>query len=90
VKSLVGDTLALIVQNISTITAGLVISFTANWILALIIVAVSPLIFIQGVLQMKFLKGFSGDAKVSLTCNFVNSINEIMHYGHHENILSAV
>ncbi|XP_028202102.1 ABC transporter B family member 9-like isoform X1 [Glycine soja] len=63
VKSLVGDTLALIVQNISTITAGLVISFTANWILALIIVAVSPLIFIQGVLQMKFLKGFSGDAK---------------------------
>ena len=89
-KSLVGDTLALIVQNISTITAGLVISFTANWILALIIVAMSPLIFIQRFLQMKFLKGFNGDAKVSLTCNFVNSINEIMHYGHHENILSAV
>ena len=65
-------------------------TFTANWILALIIVAMSPLIFIQRFLQMKFLKGFNGDAKVSLTCNFVNSINEIMHYGHHENILSAV
>ncbi|RZB42213.1 ABC transporter B family member 9 [Glycine soja] len=38
-------------------------AFTANWILALIIVAVSPLIFIQRFLQMKFLKGFSGDAK---------------------------
>ncbi|XP_061370011.1 ABC transporter B family member 9-like [Gastrolobium bilobum] len=64
VKSLVGDTLALIVQNISTITAGLVISFTANWILAFIILAVSPLVLIQGFVQMKFLKGFSADAKV--------------------------
>ncbi|KAK7412536.1 hypothetical protein VNO78_04000 [Psophocarpus tetragonolobus] len=64
VKSLVGDTLALIVQNLSTIIAGLVISFTANWILAFIILAVSPLVLLQGVLQMKFLKGFSADAKV--------------------------
>ncbi|KAL2341081.1 hypothetical protein Fmac_009021 [Flemingia macrophylla] len=64
VKSLVGDTLALIVQNMSTITAGLVISFTANWILAFIILAVSPLVLMQGVIQMKFLKGFSADAKV--------------------------
>ncbi|KAK7331427.1 hypothetical protein VNO77_25652 [Canavalia gladiata] len=64
VKSLVGDTLALIVQNISTVTAGLIISFTANWILAFIILAVSPLVLMQGVLQMKFMKGFSADAKV--------------------------
>ncbi|KAK8468966.1 hypothetical protein PHAVU_006G168172 [Phaseolus vulgaris] len=64
VKSLVGDTLALIVQNLSTIISGLVISFTANWILAFIILAVSPLVLIQGFLQMKFLKGFSADAKV--------------------------
>ncbi|XP_073224373.1 ABC transporter B family member 9-like [Cicer arietinum] len=64
VKSLVGDTLALIVQNISTITAGLVLAFTANWILAFIVLAVSPVVLIQGILQMKFLEGFSGDAKV--------------------------
>jgi len=67
VKSLVGDTMALIVQNISTVIAGLVIAFTANWILAFIVLAVSPLILMQGMVQMKFLKGFSGDAKVSLT-----------------------
>ncbi|KAL5070362.1 hypothetical protein RYX36_021249 [Vicia faba] len=64
VKSLVGDTLALIVQNISTITAGLVVAFTANWILAFIVLAVSPVVLVQGIIQMKFLKGFSGDAKV--------------------------
>ncbi|KAL1288929.1 hypothetical protein HN51_057383 [Arachis hypogaea] len=64
VRSLVGDTLALIVQNISTIIAGLVIAFTANWILAFVVLAVSPCVLIQGFLQMKFLRGFSADAKL--------------------------
>jgi len=66
VRSLVGDTLALIVQNIATVSAGLVIAFTANWILAFVILAVSPLLLIQGYLQTKFVKGFSADAKVGL------------------------
>ncbi|WJX22540.1 ATP-binding cassette sub- B member 9 [Trifolium repens] len=64
VKSLVGDTLALIVQNISTITAGLILAFTSNWILAFIVLAVLPVVLIQGIIQMKFLQGFSADAKV--------------------------
>lgn len=79
-KSLVGDTLALIVQNISTITAGLVIAFTANWILAFIILAVSPLILMQGIIQMKFLKGFSADAKVSCDFGFVHYTKGIIIY----------
>ncbi|XP_047307497.1 ABC transporter B family member 9-like [Impatiens glandulifera] len=64
VKSLVGDALALIVQNIATVMAGIIIAFTANWILALIILAVLPLMGVQGYVQMKSLKGFSKDAKV--------------------------
>ncbi|ERN06461.1 hypothetical protein AMTRI_Chr06g169060 [Amborella trichopoda] len=36
VRSLVGDTLALIVQNSTTKVAGIVIAFVANWQLALI------------------------------------------------------
>lgn len=63
VRSLVGDALALIVQNIATIIAGLLIAFIANWMLALIVLAVSPLILAQGFIQAKFLKGFSADAK---------------------------
>lgn len=65
VRSLVGDALALLVQNIATVTAGLVIAFVANWKLAFIILAVSPLQLIQGTMQTKFMKGFSADAKVS-------------------------
>lgn len=64
VKSLVGDALALVMQNIATIIAALVIAFTANWILAFVVLAVSPLMLMQGYLQAKFLKGFSADAKV--------------------------
>ncbi|XP_010559276.1 PREDICTED: ABC transporter B family member 9 [Tarenaya hassleriana] len=64
VRSLVGDTLALIVQNVATIIAGLFIAFTANWILAFTVLAVSPLMILQGYFQMKFLTGFSADAKV--------------------------
>lgn len=64
VRSLVGDALALIVQNIATVTAGLIIAFTANWMLALVILAVSPFMVMQGYVQTKFLTGFSADAKV--------------------------
>ncbi|RXH99026.1 hypothetical protein DVH24_011351 [Malus domestica] len=64
IKSLVGDALALIVQNIATIMAGFIIGFTANWKLALIVLAISPVMILQGTLQAKFLKGFSADAKV--------------------------
>ncbi|OVA18948.1 ABC transporter [Macleaya cordata] len=64
VRSLVGDTLALIAQNIATITAGLLIAFIANWRLAFIVLALLPLVGLQGYAQTKFLKGFSADAKV--------------------------
>lgn len=69
VRSLVGDTLSIAVQNLSTVLAGLVISFTANWMLSFIILCVLPLVFLQGYFQMKFLSGFSADAKVG----YINS-----------------
>ncbi|RVW47429.1 ABC transporter B family member 9 [Vitis vinifera] len=64
VRGLVGDALALLVQNLTTIIVGLIISFTANWILALIILGVMPLLGFEGFVQGKFLKGFSAEAKV--------------------------
>ncbi|KAK0606665.1 hypothetical protein LWI29_002414 [Acer saccharum] len=63
VRSIVGDALGLLVQNISTVIAGLVIAFEANWQLALIVFALLPLIGVNGYVYMKFLKGFSADAK---------------------------
>ncbi|KAG8653337.1 hypothetical protein MANES_05G009400v8 [Manihot esculenta] len=64
VRALVGDALAQLVQNIATAVAGLVIAFTASWQLAFIILALIPLIGVNGYVQVKFMQGFSADAKM--------------------------
>ncbi|XP_059629375.1 ABC transporter B family member 11-like isoform X3 [Cornus florida] len=64
VRALVGDALAQVVQNAASAAAGLAIAFVASWQLALIILALLPLIGVSGYVQVKFLKGFSADAKM--------------------------
>ncbi|XP_044969027.1 ABC transporter B family member 4-like [Hordeum vulgare subsp. vulgare] len=64
VRRLVGDNLSLMVQIISTLVTGAVIALIADWKLALIIICVSPLTGIQGYANVKFLNGFSQDAKI--------------------------
>ncbi|XP_073054911.1 ABC transporter B family member 11-like isoform X2 [Primulina eburnea] len=65
VRSLVGDSLGLLVQNIATAAVGLIISFTASWQLSLIVLFLLPLIGLNGYFHMKFIAGFSADAKKS-------------------------
>ncbi|KAI3805867.1 hypothetical protein L1987_21754 [Smallanthus sonchifolius] len=64
VRGLVGDALAQIVQDLSSAITGLVIAFTACWQLALIILALIPLMSANGYVQIQFMKGFSADAKL--------------------------
>ncbi|CAA6668878.1 unnamed protein product [Spirodela intermedia] len=54
VRSLVGDALALVVQNLATLLAGLIIAFVANWQLSLIILALLPLIGLNGWILILF------------------------------------
>nr|XP_043636161.1 ABC transporter B family member 11-like [Erigeron canadensis] len=63
VRSLVGDSLSLLVQSTATALAGLIIAFLGNWQLAFIVLAMLPLIGLHGYLQVKFVNGFSGDTK---------------------------
>ncbi|XP_060175041.1 ABC transporter B family member 11-like [Lycium barbarum] len=63
VRALVGDALAQMVQDSATAIVGLVIAFEASWQLALIILAMIPLIGVNGYIQIKFMTGFSADAK---------------------------
>ena len=64
IRGLVGDALAQMVQNLSSILAGLIIAFLACWQLAFVVLAMLPLIALNGFLYMKFMQGFSADAKV--------------------------
>ncbi|KAJ4982356.1 hypothetical protein NE237_033193 [Protea cynaroides] len=64
VRGLVGDTLAIIVQNLASLMAASGIAFSANWLLATIILILFPVLGLQGYAQTKVLQGFSGDVKV--------------------------
>ncbi|CAN6359291.1 unnamed protein product [Urochloa humidicola] len=63
IRRLVGDSLALMVRSTVTVLAGFIIAMVANWRLALVATVVLPLGGLQGFLQIKFLEGFSADAK---------------------------
>lgn len=64
VRALVGDALAQLVQDLASAVVGLVIAFVASWELALVVLAMVPLIALNGYVQLKFMMGFSSDAKV--------------------------
>ncbi|KAI7750743.1 hypothetical protein M8C21_013045, partial [Ambrosia artemisiifolia] len=64
VRGLVGDALAQIVQDSASVATGLVIAFAACWQLALIVLAMIPLMSANAYVQMQAMKGFSSDAKV--------------------------
>ncbi len=76
VRAMVGDNLALVVQNLSTIVCGLSIAFSANWELSLLILAMVPLLGMQGFMQVKFSKGFSNDAKVPTSSSSSSSFSK--------------
>ncbi|XP_004234243.1 ABC transporter B family member 9 [Solanum lycopersicum] len=65
IRNLAGDALATIVQNISTVATGMVIALIANWILALIMLAILPLLVLQGIIQIKLLQESNAEAKVA-------------------------
>ncbi|XP_073138937.1 ABC transporter B family member 11-like [Henckelia pumila] len=94
VRSLVGDSLGLLVQNIATAVAGLIISFTASWQLSLIVLFMLPLIGLHWYLQIKFISGFSADAKklyeeaTQVAGDAVGNIRIVASYSAEEKVLA--
>ncbi|XP_059629378.1 ABC transporter B family member 11-like isoform X2 [Cornus florida] len=64
VRALVGDALAQVVQNASSVAVALAIVFEASWQLAFIMLCLLPLIGVNAYAQVKFMNGFSADAKM--------------------------
>lgn len=64
-QSLLSDGLALLVQNMSTVVAGLFIAFMANWMLALILVTLLSMVAVQSFFETKLLNRFAIDAEVN-------------------------
>ncbi|KAL5537680.1 hypothetical protein UlMin_045273 [Ulmus minor] len=93
VRALVGDALAQMVQNIAAAVAGLLIAFLASWQLAFIVLVLLPLIGVNGYIQIKFLKGFSADAKMmyeeasQVANDAVGSIRTVASFGAEEKVM---
>ncbi|KAJ8755644.1 hypothetical protein K2173_022239 [Erythroxylum novogranatense] len=64
VRCLVGDNLAQMVQITSSVIAALVVAFTANWTLSFIVLALLPLIGINGYIQVKSIKKLGAHGKL--------------------------
>ncbi|XP_064953100.1 ABC transporter B family member 11-like isoform X2 [Musa acuminata AAA Group] len=95
VRKLVGDSLSLVVQNIATCIAGLVIALLANWKLGLIVLVLLPLLSLQEYAQIKFLRGFSEDAKKmyeeasQVASDAVASIRTVASFCGEQNVMDA-
>ncbi|CAN1292876.1 ABC transporter B family member 11 [Linum perenne] len=93
VRNIVGDALAQMVQNVATVVAALVIAFTASWQLALIMLALIPLIGMNKLIQVRFMKGFSADAKGSyeeasqIASNALGSIRTVASFCGEEKVM---
>ncbi|KAJ4785049.1 ABC transporter B family member 1 [Rhynchospora pubera] len=61
VRSAIGDRISVIVQNSALMLVACTAGFILQWRLALVLIAVFPLVVGATVLQKMFMKGFSGD-----------------------------
>ncbi|CAD6245579.1 unnamed protein product [Miscanthus lutarioriparius] len=65
VRSAIGDRISVIVQNSALMLVAYTAGFVLQWRLALVLLAVFPLVVGATVLQKMFMKGFSGDLEAA-------------------------
>ncbi|OVA06958.1 ABC transporter [Macleaya cordata] len=65
VRSAIGDRISVIMQNSALMLVACTAGFVLQWRLALLLVAVFPVVVAATVLQKMFMKGFSGDLEAA-------------------------
>lgn len=74
VNTMTTTTISILIQNVSTLIAGIVIAFVHEWRTALVALGLLPLMVIAGLIQMSFNTGFSDKTDAS----YKDSSNLIM------------
>ncbi|KAF6140722.1 hypothetical protein GIB67_035149, partial [Kingdonia uniflora] len=94
IGGLVGDALSLLVTNLATALAGLVIAFTASWQLSLIILVLLPFFGFEGYFKVKSMVGAGAIAKLmyqeasQIATDAVGNIRTIASFGAEEKVMS--
>ncbi|KAJ0027161.1 hypothetical protein Pint_35702 [Pistacia integerrima] len=65
VRSAIGDRISVIVQNTALMLVACTAGFVLQWRLALVLIAVFPVVVAATVLQKMFMQGFSGDLEAA-------------------------
>ena len=66
-----GESFNIVVQQISTLTLGIIIAFISCWQIALVVLVCVPLLGIGAAMQMKLMTGFAADgARYGLVAAF--------------------
>ncbi|KAE9465471.1 hypothetical protein C3L33_02625, partial [Rhododendron williamsianum] len=65
VRSAIGDRISVIMQNSALMVVACTVGFALQWRLALVLLAVFPLVVAATVLQKMFMQGFSGDLEAA-------------------------
>ncbi|KAA8518717.1 hypothetical protein F0562_016509 [Nyssa sinensis] len=65
VRSAIGDRISVIMQNSALMLVACTVGFVLQWRLALVLIAVFPVVVAATVLQKMFMKGFSGDLEAA-------------------------
>ncbi|XP_060201474.1 ABC transporter B family member 1 [Lycium barbarum] len=65
VRSAIGDRISVIMQNSALMVVACTAGFVLQWRLALVLIAVFPVVVAATVLQKMFMKGFSGDLEAA-------------------------
>lgn len=85
IKATTGERLVLGAQNIAALAAGCAIAFSASWQIALLVLAIFPLIAAVGMVQMKLLSGMTSTQQNAEAGNIVleatTSVRTIYAYG---------
>uniref|UniRef100_A0ACD5VIJ8 Uncharacterized protein n=1 Tax=Avena sativa TaxID=4498 RepID=A0ACD5VIJ8_AVESA len=94
IRGLVGDNLAILVQCTVTLVAGFAIAFASDWKLTLSIICVIPFLGLQNYIQLRFLKGFGEDAKVTcedaiqVVAEAIGSIRTVASFGAEKRVIN--
>ncbi|KAG1334931.1 ABC transporter B family member 9 [Cocos nucifera] len=83
IRSLVGDSLSLIVQNLATVVTGFVIAMVANWKLSVIVLVLIPFLSLQGYAQVMY------EEASQVANDAVSSIRTVASYRAENRIMDA-
>ncbi|CAD8176907.1 unnamed protein product [Paramecium pentaurelia] len=93
INGLTSSILGINISNVGALICGLVISFVASWQMTLIMLGLAPLSYIGGILQAKFLQGFSDltdeayKDSGNLIMEAVTNIRTVVSFGNEQIIL---